>query len=308
MSKLIESVYDNQNLIIDSPTYNWNKVPIKLNYDIFVKIVDKLSVVKPSDKISYSNYPPNESDIYIMEYSPLQGIKRWWYSDNRWKTFELIELLMFNGVIYNSADYYDKTLYVCENLKKTYDSCEEFCKKYDELLKFVNFQNRFQERSGGTNRSINSSESDNDEKKKNSNNDSLQFFREENKNGTINDSTISSGNVTKNINSQFSSNDKNLSSNDHKHDTCSDQALHVVGSLSTPGISGSEADASSASKVDSHKHTSIVLSNLKPINIEAHTFRVTNDTEKELKKTFNHWKKSQKRRFRQKRRRVLLFW
>lgn len=293
MSKLIESVYDIQNLITDSPNYNWNKVPIKLNYDIFVKIVDKLSVVKPSDKISYSNYPPNDSDIYIMEYSPLQGIKRWWYSDNRWKTFDLIELLMFNGVMYNSDDYYDKTLTVCENLKKTYDSCEEFCKKYEELLKFVNFQNRFQSDS---------------KSKEISNNDNLQFFREENKNGTINDSTISSGNDTKNINSQFSSNVKNLSSDDNKYNTGSDQALHAVGGVSTSRISGSEVDASSTREMDSYKHSSIVLSNIKPINTETHTFRVTNDTEKELKKTFNRWKKSQKRRFRQKRRRVLLFW
>ena len=309
MSKYIESVC---NTILESTTYKWNKVPIKMNYDIFIKIVDKLLLMNESDKISYSVYPPNDTDIYIMEYSIMQGIKRWWYADNRWKTFELMELLLLNAVLYDSADSkcYDKTKEVCLKLKTPYGSCEEFCKKYDELIKFIAHHyisslclNNFQYQS-------------NNQTQENNN---MQFFLGSSKESTV-DAFNTNANVSGNERKNEQASHKILSDTDKKplHPSCTkhnciiSKVIHDDGGLSTSAIPISQDTSKSHAEVDADKCSSDLLSDIKQSHIEdnsSNSHVKSKHLSEQLKKSTYQYKYSKKiKTLRKKRRRFLLFW
>jgi hypothetical protein len=309
MSKTIESVCNN---ILESTHYKWNKVPIKLNHEMYIKIIDKLSVLTEYDKISYSIYPPNDTDIYIMQYSIIQGIKRWWYSDNRWKTFEMIELLMFNAVLYDSRDFkcYDKTIQVCLNLKKPYETCDEFCKKYDELssfisqhyLKLIEFQTE------------NNPSENNPSENNSTENNNLQFFLDSSKKSTVDtfdSDAIQPRNESSNKSSSNKTNVNTLYSSCPKHNTVIGKIIHDVGNVSPPSVSGSKTDAKIHIEMDVAKHPSNLSSDIKQTHSKNNTSH-SNDKSEHIDNSQEQLKKSKyilrTQKHRKKRRRYLLFW
>jgi hypothetical protein len=278
---------------------------------MYIKIIDKLSNLTQYDKISYSVYPPTDSDIYIMEYSIMQGLKRWWYADNRWKTFELMELLLFNAVLYDSADFkcYDKTVEVCLNLKKPYETCEEFCKKYNELLSFISGHrlsfNEFQTSENklcGTENKLCGTENN------------LQFFLASSKESTV-DAFNSNSNQPRNESSNKSifneTNFKAIHPSCNKHDSVISKVIHDDRNLSSPTVSNSKTDAKIYIEMDVAKHPSDLSSNIKQNHSKNNTSNSNNKPEhiensQTLKKSKYYLPRVQKHR--KKRRRYLLFW
>ena len=301
MSKTIESVCNN---ILESTHYKWNKVPIKLNHEMYLKIIDKLSKLTQYDKISYSVYPPTDTDIYIMEYSIIQGIKRWWYADNRWKTFELIELLLFNAVLYDSADFkcYDRTIEVCLNLKKPYETCEEFCKKYDELISFISQHH------------LKLNEFQTTENKLSSENNNLQFFLGSGKESTVdafNSNSIQPRNENSNQSISNKTNLNPLHPSCPKHNPIIGKIIHDDRNVSSSTISGSKNDDKIYIEMDATKHSSDLPSDVKQTHSKDNTSNSNNKPEhiensQTLKKSKYHIPRVQKHR--KKRRRYLLFW
>lgn len=316
MSKLIESN------IFESAQYQWNKVPIKINYNNYIKIVDKLSLLTQYDKISYSVYPPNESDIYIMEYSIMQGLKRWWYADNRWKTFELMELLMFNAVLYDSFDFkcYDRTMDVCMNLKKPYESSEEFCKKYDELFAFISKHYLRQIESNLNNSNINNSPDNNlanNNPLENLNNNNLQFFlgsSKENSVDAVSPDAKQPGNENKNQSSFDKTNFNPIYSNDTKCSPVISKTIYDVGIISPRPIPVQKIDNTILTMLGVAKHPSCVLPDVKQtcykndINVHhSKPIHINNENEIMLKKSNHRSRNYYKKIKRKKRRNRLLF-
>lgn len=128
---------------INNATYTWYTIPVIINYENFSNIVSKLSNLHQLDKISYTEYPPLSKDIYIMEYSILQSAKRWWYSDSRWKTYELIELLLYNGCYYeySVSGSYNKAFDITEKLVVPYKDDSKFTDSYNDLVVFISKYN-----------------------------------------------------------------------------------------------------------------------------------------------------------------------
>jgi hypothetical protein len=101
-------------------------------FDKYKKNLEELKKIEYNDKLSFDD----NDNIYIDKSNPLQFIKRWYYNENREKTYKILKKKLLDYEKYLSSVIYN--LYKVKNTEKIKKYGEEIIMFNKEILEGLN--------------------------------------------------------------------------------------------------------------------------------------------------------------------------